>query len=188
MLQSLPSRMSPQVSSEPSTTTSHTWLLPAGLLVAAAAAIVMWVVWPRSEMLHGSSEQGGEAATAPVPGFVLETEGEAAAAAGPHRYSRETAFEWILRPETPVEGVLGVRAFAFVGESGLSLDLSQLSRISETGEVRISGKIGDLGLEPGTYTIALVVGRPAALPDEAAALGEGGRDRPVSRLEIVIEG
>lgn len=174
------------------------------MLALAAAAIVAWWVWPPSEEVRGLdvAEQPAVATREQLPSYVLETDGGLAQPAsdtesGPtnpekprHRYRRDTAFEWVLRPEGAVEFEIGVRGFAFVdgGSAGLPLSLDGVADVDETGTVRIAGKITSLGLEPGRYTIALAVGRPAELPREVADVSDpgAGADWSIRRVDIAI--
>src|SRR5690606_18141881 len=148
------------------------WWIPAGLLLAAAAAIVMWWVWPPSAEL--SNGNGQQIARAELPAYVLETDGglkqlrsdseSGSQEPGRHRYRRDTEFEWILRPKIDEPGEVAVRGFAFVDGSSAGLPLAALTKLAQiapSGAVRIKGRIEQLDLEPGRYTIALAVGRPA---------------------------
>ena len=179
--------------------TSRSWWIPGGMLAAAAAAIVVWWIWPPNEDVRGSSDSGQLIAQRdPLPSYALETDGglkplrdsggDAGEADGVLRYRRATAFEWVLRPESEA-GEVGARGFAFVdgGSAGLPLDLAATVAIAESGAIRIRGEIAQLGLEPGRYTIALVVGRPGALPEQAAEVASGASDAwAVHRVEIEI--
>jgi hypothetical protein len=178
--------------------TSGFWWIPGGMLIAAAAAIVMWWMWP----VRSIGEGGPQIAVAdPLPAYVLETDGglkqlrgdtDGPAEPGRHRYRRDTEFEWILRPKIDEPGEVGVRGFAFVdgGSAGLPLPaLDELAQIAKSGAVRIHGTIEQLDLEPGRYTIALAVGRPAELPTQAADVQEPTAETAwqVRRIEIEIE-
>jgi hypothetical protein len=183
---------------------SGVWWLPAGLLIAAAAAIVLWWVLPPSAEVRGLavSGPGAEPLADPLPTYVLETKGgldePRAATGGPedgyHRYRRDTRFQWVLRPKVDSREPVGVRGFAFVdgGSAGLPLSLGELEQTAKPGTIEIAGTIEQLELEPGRYTIALAVGRPAALPTHAAELRRSSDsigDEPwqVRRIEIEIE-
>jgi hypothetical protein len=180
---------------------SSFWWIPGGMLAAAAAAIVLWWVVPPSEDVR-ELDNVVVAQREPLPGYVLETDGglkqlrgDTEGETGPddarHRYHRDTAFEWILRPKLEIDEAVAVRAFAFVdgGSAGLPLQLDDLSKVAATGAIRIAGKIGDLDLEPGRYTIALAVGRPQDLPTQAAGVSAPEADAAfmVRRVDIVIE-
>jgi hypothetical protein len=186
--------------------TSAFWWIPGGMLLAAAAAILMWWLWPPNEEIRSiTNENGMQVASAePLPNYVLETDGglkqlrgdtDGPEEPGRHRYRRETEFEWILRPKVDESGEVGVRGFAFVdgGSAGLPLQaLDELAQIAKSGAVRITGRIEQLDLEPGRYTIALAVGRPAELPTQAAEVHEPAADVTglswqVRRIEIEIE-
>lgn len=183
---------------------SKFWWIPGGMLAAAAAAIVMWWVVPPSDDVRGLDNPvvAGRDSVQPLPGYVLETDGglkqlrgDTEGETGPddarHRYHRDTEFEWILRPKADFEHAVSVRAFAFVdgGRAGLPLQVDALAKVAGSGAIRIAGKIAELKLEPGRYTIALVVGRAEDLPTEAASVLESddGAAFVVRRVDIVIE-
>jgi len=177
------------------------WFMPAGLLLAAAAAIVLWWVLPPGEDVRRLTEPSNEpiAARDQLPGYALETDGGLQQLRGEppgpadarHDYQQTTAFQWVLRPAISSSGEVGVRGFVFVDGSsaGLPLDLRELAEVAESGAIQITGTIEQLGLEPGRYTIALVIGRPTALPEHAAELNV---DQPqdgawqVRRLDVQI--
>lgn len=183
---------------------SRFWWIPGGMLATAAAAIVMWWVWPPSEDVR---QLDGDAAVistheASLPGYVLETDGGLEQLRGDdegeqdpddarHRYRRGTPFEWVLRPKADIEDSVAVRAFAFVdgGSAGLSLPIESLAEVAPTGVIRIAGQIAALNLEPGRYTIALAVGWPEELPTRAAAVAEAQAETAwvVRRVDVVIE-
>ena len=181
---------------------SRSWWIPGGMLAAAAAAIAVWWIWPPSEEIRGiGRDETTVAQRDPLPSYVLETDGGLKQLRGdtdgsinddaPHRYRRQTKFEWILRPKSPVSGEIAVRAFAFVsgGQAALPLATDALVEIADSGAIRIAGQIAQLGLEPGRYTIALVIGRPDALPEQAP---DSSGPRPnesweLRRVEITIE-
>jgi hypothetical protein len=185
---------------------SKFWWIPGGLLATAAAAIVMfWIVPPSADVRELDNPVVATRDTdtdTPLPGYVLETDGglkqlrgETEGETGPddvrHRYHRDTEFEWVLRPKADFEHVVSVRAFAFVdgGRAGLPLPLDDLAMVAPTGAIRIAGKIAELDLEPGRYTIALAVGRVEDLPTDAGSVieAEEGTAFVVRRVDIVIE-
>ena len=170
---------------------SGVWWVPAGLLLATAAAIALWMVLPPNDDVRDLTRESAEpiAKIEPLPNYLLETDGGLARlrgrpqlgvaradepASGRHQYRRDTAFEWILRPATTNTEPVGVRGFVFVhgGSAGLPLKLDELAQVSDSGTIEIAGTIAQLGLEPGRYTIALAVGRPAGLPEQAIELSE----------------
>jgi hypothetical protein len=178
--------------------TSGFWWIPGGMLAAAAVAILAWWVWPPNNAVRGLDRGSEVAATAPLPDYVLETDGgleHADADELCHHYLRETKFEWILRPrvDAEIEVEVAVRGFAFVdgGRAGLPLaGLAELVQIADSGTIRITGSVEQLDLEPGRYTIALAVGRAAQLPSQAAEVLEPAVDAAwqVRRIELEIEG
>ncbi len=182
---------------------SSFWWIPGGMLATAAAAIVLWWVWPPSEDVL---ELGDGTAIAErdeaLPNYVLETDGGLEQPRGTpdahngsddarHRYRRDTSFEWVLRPKSDVEAPVSVRGFAFVdgGRVGLPLQLDALAEVAPAGVIRVAGKIADLNLEPGRYTIALAVGRLADLPTQATGVAsrEDGAAWMVRRIDVIIE-
>jgi hypothetical protein len=183
---------------------SRFWWIPGGMLATAAAAIVMWWVWPPSEDVLELGDQNGTAiasSDSSLPGYVLETDGgleqlrdesdDTSPDDARHRYRRDAPFEWVLRPKADVADAVAVRGFAFVdgGSAGLPLQLDTLAEVAPTGAIRLSGKIAELNLEPGRYTIALAVGRPDELPTQAAAVASS-EDRAawmVRRIDVIIE-
>ncbi|PRQ05093.1 hypothetical protein [Enhygromyxa salina] len=197
----------PEPSAPDSDSDSRTsrWL-PVALIVAAAAAVLLWWVVPGQGSLDGGGGDDGPklAQRDALPSYTLETDGGLTqlrgdtgdpSPASEHRYRLHTPFDWILRPSVDASGEVAVRGFAFVngGDVGQPLQLDALTQIAESGVVRVSGTIGQLGLAPGRYAIALAVGRPDALPATAAEV-TAPADQPanehawaVRRVEITIE-
>ncbi len=167
-----------------------------GVLLAVAAAAALWLIWPRSEIANTAPTI---AAREPIPEYGVEASGwlktlrdDTPTAPSRYRYRQETSFEWVLRPQAKVVDALALRAFV-VDEGrpeGVPLEIGPLSEIATTGGIRIHGTIAQLNLAPGRYTIVLVVGRPDALPDQAAALADPTSEPAwrVVRIDIDIEG
>ena len=188
---------------EPHDPRASSWWVPGGMLAAAAAAILMWWVLPPSDDLRGTGDTGSPkiAQLEPLPAYGIEAdpglaalrgdEGGEEAGAAPLRYHRDTPFRWLLRPAVNVDEPVDVRGFAFVegGSAGLPLHLEALTERADSGVIRIAGKIAALDLEPGRYTIALALGRPDALPTQAAQVAAPSPEGAwqVHRLEINIE-
>jgi hypothetical protein len=139
--------------------------------------------------------------TGPLPNYELETDGGLTSANGSAnlgeggrlRYRLDTPFDWRLEPELDVVGELALRAFVFpeaptIGDARV-LALGELGSVEARGAVRVRGTIHALALDPGRYTIALVVGRPESLPEQAQAVhGSTGTDAwALRRLAIEIE-
>jgi len=76
----------------------------------------------------------------------------------------EGRFEMQLRPTTPVRGAVGARGFLLNGDDVRPWD-PPLS-VSMDGVVRIAGPVARLfaGIPPGTWEVAIAVGRPEFLP------------------------
>ena len=99
------------------------------------------------------------------------------------------------RPSNLTAGLLalslssGVIAQEYAGPvSGTPVDRN----VADTGAIRLTGTISQLQLEPGRYTIALAVGRPDDLPEQAAdavATSDAAAPRPweLRRVNILIE-
>lgn len=193
---------------------SASWWIPGGMLLLAAGAIVAWWIWPPSQELReleqasaGASADASADASAmqPIPRYELTTDGGLASteageastktgANGRLRYRLDGKLDWRLQPADDVVGDVAVKVWAFpdaptVGEPRLLL-LEPLVQISDARAIALSGEVAELGLEPGRYTLALAFGRPAALPDQAAAVhgSEGSDTWTVRRVSIEIEG
>lgn len=144
----------------------------------------------------------GKVELGPLPIYALETDGGLAPPSGAGepepgkgrlRYRLDTAFDWRLNPELEVGGELALRAFVFpeaptIGDAR-ALSLGELGSVGARGAARIQGTIRELALDPGRYTIALVVGRPESLPEQAQAVhGSTGTDAwALRRVAIEIE-
>jgi hypothetical protein len=89
--------------------------------------------------------------------------------------------ELTLRPETAAKGKIAVRGFL---EGGGELRTWELPdpEVSEGGVVRIAGTVGrEIEIEPGDWTVWLVVGRPRKLPDAAELQAHLARNRSQTR-------
>jgi hypothetical protein len=170
------------------------WLLG---VVALAAAIVLawWLVPGRS----GSpvEPEPPVLAMAAIPAYeALETDGGLAAMRGRPvdpggvlQYRSDTKLEWSVRPRVAVEGEIGARVFAFGEGKAMQLATDGLLEVHASGAVRVAGQLASLGLTRGAWTIAIVVGRPKALPSDPAVVrdSEGDETWVVRRLRIVVE-
>lgn len=168
----------------------------ATLAVAAVVALAWWLV-PGDP---GSPTQQPDAplvAHAAIPTYEpLETEGgltvtrsEPAEPGAVHRYRADTPLEWRVRPKVAVDGPIGARLFAFGRDAATELAAAGLVEVSVSGAVRVAGRFGALGLTPGSWTIAIVVGRPAALPSDPALVRDAQDSEAwiVRRLSIIVE-
>lgn len=73
-----------------------------------------------------------------------------------------------LRPETAVEGPLVTSAVARSSGGELLGPLPFEQQTSELGAVSLRGRVADLGLTPGQWTLIVAAGRPGELPEPAA--------------------
>jgi DNA-directed RNA polymerase specialized sigma24 family protein len=138
------------------------WALRAGLVAAAAAAVVLLVRVPgRPPALpHYDSEfSGGEKLV------------RGAETAGTEVVLRPgSRVEWTLRPATAVTMALGVRTFVR-GAAGV-LPWPCAVEVSPQGAVHVSFVLAPGELPPGTWELLVVIGDPAHLPDSASQLDE----------------
>lgn len=176
------------------------------MLFIPTLAILAWWLWPPSAEVRELDEpkpaQTGKAELGPLPVYALETDGglvtpggagEPELGKGRLRYRLDTRFDWRLNPELEVGGELALRAFVFpeaptIGDAR-ALGLGELGSVEARGVARVHGTIRQLALDPGRYTIALVVGRPGSLPEQAQAVhGSTGTEAwALRRLAIEIE-
>jgi hypothetical protein len=173
------------------------------MLVVPTLAIAAWWLWPPSAEVRELDDPKPASAkdeVGPLPVYELQTDGgllpaggAASGGEGRLRYRLDTAFDWRLEPVSEVAGELALRAFVFpeaptIGDARV-LSLGELARVESRGVARIAGTIEALALGPGRYTIALVVGRPGSLPEQAQAVhGSTGTDAwALRRLAIEIE-
>lgn len=165
------------------------------LSVAAVVALAWWLV-PGDP---GSPTQPDApwVAHASIPAYEpLETDGgltvmrsQPAEPSAVHRYRADTELEWRVRPKVAVDGPIGARLFAFGQGAAMELAAAGLVEVSAAGAVRVAGRFGALGLTPGSWTIAIVVGRPAALPSDPALVRDAHDTQAwiVRRVSILIE-
>jgi hypothetical protein len=171
----------------------RSWLV--GLLaLAAVVALAWWLVPDRSG--SPTDPDPPVIALAPLPAYLLETDGGLTAMRSQPveptdvlRYRAGMELEWRMRPQVAVQGDVGVRLFAFGEGTAKALATDGLVEVSPTGSVRVAGTIDALGLGRGAWTIAIVVGRPSALPSEPAEVrdAEGTDAWAVQRISLVIE-
>lgn len=165
------------------------------LAVAAMLALAWWLV--PGDPDSPTQPDVPVVAHASIPAYApLETNGGLAAvrsrtaeAGAVHRYRADTELEWRVRPQVAVDGAIDARLFAFGEGVAREIDASGLVEISAAGAVRVAGRFGALGLAPGSWTIAIVVGRPAALPSDPAVVRDADDTDAwiVRRLSIVAE-
>lgn len=167
----------------------------ATLAVAAVVALAWWLV--PGDPSSPAQPHAPRVAHAAIPTYEpLETEGGLtvmrsvpAEPGAVHRYRPDTQLEWRVRPKVAVDGPIGARLFAFGRDAATPLAVAGLVEVSVSGAVRVAGRFGALGLTPGSWTIAIVVGRPAALPSDPALVRDAQDTEGwiVRRLSIVVE-
>lgn len=182
------------VPAEPAANDSGRAWLWVGLAVAAAIVLGWWLVPDRS----GPSIEPHPPVVAlgPLPAYDLSTDGgltamrsQPAEPTAMHRYRAGSPFEWVVRPRVAATGEVGARLFVFGPGKSEVLAAAGLVEVSPAGAVRVAGTIDALGLARGEWTIAIAVGRPAALPSDPAAVrdAEAGEEWIVRRVWLVLE-
>jgi hypothetical protein len=166
-----------------------------GLLAAAVAVVVVWRFWPTPDATSPQSEPT-VVAQAALPAYELEADsglldqrGDDGPAAKVLRYRSDTPLSWIMRPQVRAEGEVVARMVARRdGQTGVQPMRPELVEV-RNGTVRIEGHARDLGLSAGAWTIAIVVGRPGAVPSDPAELWAqaSAADVVVERVHIVLE-
>lgn len=153
---------------------SRAWLA-AGATVLIAAALLLWLV-PRTQG-PAPTEPGGVT----LPGFSLtvrnetvqEIRSDSTPTEGVAPYLPTSQIDWVIRPERSIAEPVEIRILA-EGASRM-LITPQDAEVSERGVVRLRGTIEDtLGLSPGRWSLRILVGAPASLPDDLEAFDRGG--------------
>ncbi|MEZ4267154.1 MAG: hypothetical protein R3F39_12320 [Myxococcota bacterium] len=132
----------------------------------AAAAVLMLLMRPPSVSEFP-----------PVDSYSLEIGGGQALQRGPEnrdvsrRFVPDSQLELVLRPATPVESPLALRAWRRQADGAWQL-WEPAVEWSADGAARIVGNAGALlGTTPGRVELRVVVGRSEVLPDSAEAAG-----------------
>ncbi|MEM9458128.1 MAG: hypothetical protein AAGF11_28395 [Myxococcota bacterium] len=156
-----------------------------GIVTAVAAALLLWVgmtpdsISPASGPLlppYAATRLGGGTATlrsadAGIPGSVV--------------LAPDASIDWIFTPRSPVRTPVGVVLLATSAEHDAILRRPEALEVSREGVVRISGRLTEvLPLSSGTWSIVVVLGDPAALPQTVDAVADGGT---WSRLEFEVK-
>ena len=165
------------------------WIVGGFMLAAAVVLLLFLLPRPREH----------EQLVAALPSYTLEIDGGLASTraepAKPEpgelpRYRANTLITWTMRAEVEVEGELATEMFAISEHEQRELDLGPPAlRVHPTGTVSLSIAAGELGLQPGEWTIIWAVGRPDALPNDATAANQlqTTPDVAVSRVAIIID-
>ena len=165
---------------------SARWMV-AGLALAAAAALLLvwWSAAPNPQQ---------QPRVAALPLYQLEVADEGLASKRSesktrpeHRYHQLTEFDWRLRPRVDVEGDVATKLFA-ISAQGQAREIEGLEELAPSGGVRWRGRVSELGLGPGDWTMVLVVGRPDELPPDAnvAQATQDGERVQIERLNLTI--
>lgn len=133
--------------------------------LAVAAAVLVLLLVPRG------SEDPQLAQALPTYSFeagtqraIVRGDSEAPAAAEFLRYHPSNQIEWTLRPQLEVEGELDTCIYRLdEGGALVPLELGEALALRPTGAVTLDLRAGELGLEPGQWTLLWVVGRKLAL-------------------------
>jgi hypothetical protein len=136
------------------------WPFAAAVLLAAAAIALVWL-WPR-----GPDPETRLAAVAPLPEYGIELTRGIEYVRGdeqpnePLRLAAEVEFEWVLRPVEDVGAAVVANVFAYPAQGfGRQLELGDALQTANSGVVRIAGRGELLGLEPGKWTVVIVLAR-----------------------------
>lgn len=154
-------------------------LLPiAGVVLAAAAAVLLWWGMPRPS--------GDPAAALPTYALSRLDAGDAVVRSAPKAIRERIELRsdgrvtMVLTPATPVSQAVDVVLVArpSEGRSRLARPVEGV-QISKNGAVRLDGPLDQLiALEPGDWTLELLVGSPSALPRDLADLRDASETPP----------
>lgn len=135
------------------------------IVVAAIAAIAAALVLAFAALgsaMRGSGEPREPIAALPAyafePGETLASS-RSSPSEGPAHYASTSAFGWTLRPELDVAGPLPRVLGRARDAEGHTRALPLRPETAANGVVRVRGRIDELGLAPGAWTIELVVVR-----------------------------
>lgn len=132
----------------------RTAVFTAGLAAAAAILLAITLGLPKPDAVP--------AYAAVLEGGVRATRAEDEAPA----FVPGSRFEILLRPSTTVEGPLALHAFLERSPGGELEPWDAPAEIAPSGAVLIRGTLGrELKASPGDWTLWLVIGRPASLPE-----------------------
>jgi hypothetical protein len=174
--------------------TGSRWVV-AGMILAAAAAVALWWVG-KSEQPSVPEEDAPRVAVVSLPVYELEVDGGLATQrsdtprAGGLRYRNNNQFTWVMRPIDNVAATVSTRLCAS-SQSGedVEIDVGPFATLSESGGVRLQGRIAALGLNPGRWTVVLAVGVPEVLAEVGSVCRASTSDGiDVQRLDMQLLG
>jgi len=141
-----------------------------GWLTAAAAVAAGLLLF-----LPGAQPPLPDYKLAGLSGGAIAMRGEPSEAS--RTFPPGSRFELVARPDTAVPGKIAVQCFLGRGRDLLPWETPPAS--FKDGVVRIVGTVGrDVVIPPGEWTLWVVVGRPAKLPDAAELRAHFGRSPP----------
>jgi hypothetical protein len=159
-----------------------------GVLLASAAALT-FVIRGAGE---GSQPDPGQA-VAVLPDYTGQLRGGQARQRG--EQDRQATLElmasdeidWLLTPAEPVSGKIGVVLVAEGSGARAHFVPDPHAQIAESGAIRLRTELDQLiALEPGEWTLTLLIGPPGDLPSNLAdARAEGSWQRVSVRVIIV---
>ena len=96
------------------------------------------------------------------------------------------AFELVLSPDHAPGGALAARAF--VGQGAKLGPYKGALEVSREGAVRLTGDTREIfGPAPGDFDVAVAVGEPGSIPEEASALSRVLESpKAPSRFRVVV--
>jgi hypothetical protein len=164
---------------------ARAWIAGASTVLAAAAALVIWL------RVSGGPE---------LPGYTMSmnagrqaVRGTAAAPDGAQAsFGKRSTILITLRPDRPVHDPLDLQAYVVRGSDVRKVSLP--FEVSEDGSVRIRGTRKQLfeDVPDGTWEVVLVVGRPGTLQGGremvGGTAGEQAGSLRVVRRTVVFEG
>jgi hypothetical protein len=150
------------------------------IAVSIAAVLLLWFVMrPPTPDVAGLPEY----AFTQLQGGVAE---QRSADALPEvvKVHADDSIDWVLTPAQPVRAAIDVGLLAEPDEGVARLVPLPAAQVSTSGAIRIEGRLADhVALEPGAWTLSIVVAPEGELPDDAA---RADRWRVASVRAIVI--
>ncbi|MFV8755565.1 hypothetical protein ACNOYE_33870 [Nannocystaceae bacterium ST9] len=165
----------PVVERAPSTNPSRRRGFVVASLVAIAAVLVLGLLsWVESLK---PSDADSDPRVAALPAYAIESDGGLALTRStPNqpreslRYAGANQFEWLLRPHTDVVGPPPHLAVLARDARGRTTPLAAKLERAESGAIRLSGTIAELGLAPGEWTIEFTLLRASGWQLERTTL------------------
>lgn len=148
------------------------WAAALGLVAVAVAILVVVFAGP-----GGSTDSSPRVAE--LPAYVIETDGGLAKTRstpppehGPVHYAPTNEFEWIIRPAHDIAGPLPAVRVIARDVHGRVTPLSPTILVADSGALRLTGTIAELGLGPGEWTIEVVLLRTSGWHVDAVVVAK----------------